>query len=206
MGSGESLQHRTRGRSQCSCNGPSGDLRQWTLNTTSTPVAPSITGLFSLANLGAIHLPAALAGNVQQWQAQILAASTNPGDAVDIDCIFLVPLNDGAATAAGVGQGSLPVVSTFTARDEFHQGSATFSGATLPVGGTWAQTGATGVYSIDTSNHRLTRSANDGASAATGGAFGTASGSTLSNVVGFIVRGWQQRQALPSSAACYCDT
>ena len=159
-----------------------GDLQQFIVNSA---VPEPTKGSYVITSLGTVHLPPTTAGT-QQWQAQVLANSTVTGDTLDIDCVWLVPLNDGGATVAAVG--SVPTVSVFTARDEFLQGSPTITGAALPIGGTWATSGSThGDYSIDTTQHYVRRRGfTDAGSGFINGRFATASGSTLAGVAASI--------------------
>ena len=160
-----------------------GDLLSWTSNPA---VSPAQQGAYCLVNLGTIHVPAVTAG-AQQWQGRILASTSLVGpDAktIDVDCLFFVPLNDGGATVDGVNSRP-PLASSFTGQDAFDQASATFNGATLPIGGTWATTnggGAATDFTVDTSGHHLDRTATDTGNFYTQGRFAAASSTTLAGV------------------------
>lgn len=156
-----------------------GDFLTWTQNAAASP--PTQDGTFSLVNLGTIRVPTVTSGT-QQWQGKILVSDTVLGETLEIDCIWLVPLNDGGAAV----EGSLaqPTVTAFTARDEFTGASAVVTGNALPIGGTWATAGSThGDFTIDTTNHYLKRTgAADTGTGSSAGRFVTASGSSLAGV------------------------
>jgi hypothetical protein len=118
-----------------------GDFRRRTLNDAVNFAAGERGGQFVLVDLGLVHLTEAVQGT-QRWEGRVLAKSTVTGDEIDVDCLFLFPVDEGYTELSGVWQSDTPT--SFTARDEFNQTAGALAGKTVPSGGTWAAGGLRG--------------------------------------------------------------
>lgn len=93
-------------------------------------------GRFVMVDLGTVDLAKVPTGSTQRWEGRILAKSTAVSDDIYIDCLYLVPVTEGAGEARGLGIGTTgitylgydPMVYTF--------GSA-LAAKVASIGGTW---------------------------------------------------------------------
>lgn len=152
-----------------------GDLLSWTVNDYAllsnhggAHVGVGTAFGIAVVDLGVISIPEVTAGP-QQWQGNILMLPTNniATSAVQvttlIDCLWLVPVDDGGAEVSGTWatmepsftQGSLEVIDTFTT---IASGNL---GGTAPTyvsgGGTWTTSGATTDFGETSSNVDIIR-------------------------------------------------
>lgn len=135
-----------------------GDFRNAELNETDESRALPTTqrGQFLHVPLGQVHLREARVGQ-QRWEGRVLAKSTTVNDDVAVDCLYLFPVTEGYGEARGVL--SLPAPTSFLARDEFDQTAGALTGKTLPVGGTWAGSGDTDDFAVETTGKTAQRTA-----------------------------------------------
>lgn len=119
------------------------------------------TSAWELADLGQVRLDRGLAGS-HRWLGRIEARGTASGEDIYIDRIWLVPLDDGAVQATTINPlGSDPPA---IATDLFEQTSGNLNGKTATSGGTWATSGATTDFTVNTTNHVAERSTTSDAS------------------------------------------
>lgn len=119
-----------------------GDFVQVTRND---PVSPAVINDYSIVNLGQVHIPKVTTGT-QRWDARVLAKGTDFNQSVDVDCVWLNPVDEGS----GVVEASVVVGASTQvyANDSFTGTPAgtALNGRTAPVGGSWATSGATTDY------------------------------------------------------------
>lgn len=122
-----------------------GDLRVST-QSPGTDLDPTWEGTWRIVDLGLVS-PTKVAQGTQRWEGRVLAKSTAAGDDVNVDCLWLVPADEGYAEVTG--RVSVASPTSFVARDEFDQTSGSLTAKTLPTGGTWTfLTGDTDDYTI----------------------------------------------------------
>jgi hypothetical protein len=124
-----------------------GDFTRVTRNTPVT-LAPPTADEWRLIDLGIVS-PKSASQGTQRWEGRIVAKTTNVGDDLDVDYLLLMPVDEGYATVTANWPSSTP--STLTARDEFAHAVGALHGKTLPSGGTWSSTGATGDWNVNAS-------------------------------------------------------
>lgn len=93
----------------------------------------------------------------QRWEGRIVATSDSAGDTIDVDCLLLVPADDGFGIAQSLNR--VPVVTSLSVRDEFAPPAANLNGRTVPSGGTWSTNGSDSTDLAVTVDGVLTRSA-----------------------------------------------
>lgn len=108
--------------------------------------SPPIVGDFVEVDLGVISVPPVPQGT-HRWVG-IIEAYGLASDTIDVDSLFLIPVDD------GYGRVRASVVyedpTTFSARDDFDTGTAgVLAGRVAPVGGTWAGAGSGTDFSWD---------------------------------------------------------
>jgi hypothetical protein len=135
-----------------------GDFRKFTRNAAVSYAADEREGAFTIADLGTVSLPKALTGS-QRWEGRIVAKSTIVGDDLSIDCLWLFPIAEGFGELSAVIQ--TPSPTSLNARDGFDQSAGSLSGKILPVGGTWATSGAATDFAVSGSS-TVTRTATGG--------------------------------------------
>lgn len=134
-----------------------GDFQSWTTNTAIELMPndgasnPGNQG-YQIISLGTIHVPPN--PTLGTWQGRILAyaapaiAGTTEGyhsDGCWIDCMWLVPLADGAGQAVGIQNLTAPT--SFVGRDEMDENFSTaLSGRAAYIGGTWTTAGMAGDF------------------------------------------------------------
>src|SRR6185312_12685917 len=69
-----------------------GDFRLTTQNEAKTWKKDELEGVFTLVDLGLVHLIKVTAG-MQRWEGRILAKSTSTGDDIYCDYLMLVPVD-----------------------------------------------------------------------------------------------------------------
>lgn len=135
-----------------------GDFRKFTTNDAVSYTANEREGVFTIADLGLVTLSKVVAGT-QRWEGRVLARSTVAGDEIDVDCLWLVPSDEGSGVVQAVSPGYAAPTS-LVARDEFDQAAGALTGKTLPVGGTWAGAGDADDFQVSgTPNFNVTRTA-----------------------------------------------
>lgn len=115
-----------------------GDFLRYTTNEAKTWVANELEGVWTLVDLGLVHVTKVTAGT-QRWEGRLLAKSTVAGDDIYVDCFGLFPVDEGYGTEKIEPSSGTPT--TLSAHDEFDQSEGTLSGKTLPLGGTWSGAG-----------------------------------------------------------------
>ena len=109
---------------------------------TNAEVGPVIASEFCLVDLGQVDIERAVTGT-NRWEGRILARAVGVnGAAMEIDCVFLVPVTEGFGQVSAVARFAAP--SAQNAQDSFF---ATTTGGALsarvaPLGGTWVTSGA----------------------------------------------------------------
>jgi hypothetical protein len=85
--------------------------------------------------------PRAVVSGTQQWEGRIIVKATGDSNAIAVDYLLLVPVNEGSGIASGVLRSSAP--STFNAEDHFTTTTAgnALNARVAPSGGTWATSG-----------------------------------------------------------------
>lgn len=114
-----------------------GDFRTFTQNDPVT-IEAEWEATWRRVPLGLVHLPEPVSG-AQRWEPRILAKSTAPGDDIDIDYVFLVPVTEGSGEASAIQQFQTPT--SLSARDEFDQAAGALNAKTAALGGAWATSG-----------------------------------------------------------------
>jgi len=136
-----------------------GHLTNWTTNTTQV-IDQSREGTWVLLDLGPIDIARVTYGT-QRWEGRVLAKSTRSGYDIDIDCLYIVPVDEGYGVAVAVPTPPTATPTTYLARDDFNQTAGNLSGKTLPTGGTWTtvaiDAAATTDFAVDAANAVLTR-------------------------------------------------
>jgi hypothetical protein len=163
-----------------------GDFRRWTRNA---PVAYAVgerEGAFTIADLGTVSLPKALSGS-QRWEGRIVAKSTVVGDDLSVDCLWLIPVDEGWGELTAVSQVASPT--SVTARDSFEQSAGALTAKALPVGGTWAGAGDADDFAINTSADTADRTAvSDTATSIANGRLVTANGTSAATAITVSVK------------------
>lgn len=141
------------------------DVGDLTLPTELAGKAIPTASNWCMLDLGEIRLDAAPVGT-HRWQGQIQAKAVAAGQNIAIDQVFFQPLDDGAGLLTAPVQ-LAPVLSSFTARDEF---TSTTAGGTIhnrvaPLGGTWSSTGSgTDFTFVDSPGEAISRATTDSSS------------------------------------------
>jgi hypothetical protein len=127
-----------------------------TETNTERELPASLEGFWLFADLGMITIEQAATGT-HQWEGRVLARTTAAGsDALYVDWIFLLPVNEVAGQAEGVDRVTSPT--SYTAYDVFHQTAGNLAGKSLNAGGTWTfQAGDTDDWTINTTNRTAQR-------------------------------------------------
>jgi len=135
-----------------------GDFLRRTVNDSVDYAADELEGVWMLVDLGLVQLDKVTAGT-QRWEGRVLAKSTVGKDDIYVDCLMLFPVDEGYGSLKVTP--SLTVPSSILAHDEFDQvGGGTLAAKVAPAGGTWSEAGsAKGVFSLDSTNHYVTRTA-----------------------------------------------
>jgi hypothetical protein len=110
------------------------------VTNTSVEISSLREGAWLLVDLGLVTLRQVATGT-QRWEGRILAKSTVAGDDIDVDCLFLVPADEGSGVVSAAGTPVPP--SSYDARDDFTGTTAgnALNGRAAPTGGTWATSG-----------------------------------------------------------------
>jgi len=110
-----------------------GDFRRTTTNTPRSFVASdNRQASWCLLDLGQVHPTKAVEGP-QRWEGRILARSTIPGDTIDIDYLFLVPVNEGSGVVRVAPQLAQPT--TVSEQDAFNQAAGNLGNLSLGAAG-----------------------------------------------------------------------
>lgn len=120
------------------------------------------TNNFYPVDLGTVTLAMAPVG-AHRWQGVIQALGTVGGENIQIDRVWLQPLDEAAGTLAAP-LSTDPGLTGYSARDEFNQTSGSLATKTLPVGGTWSGAGDTDDFTVNGSDATLQRTATGDAS------------------------------------------
>lgn len=113
-----------------------GDFELATTNPEKTWAANELEGAFTMTDLGLVHIAKAPTGT-QRWEGRVLAKSTNPGDDIYVDCLYLFPVDEGYGALKT--QPSVASLTTVSAHDEFNQtAGALDTPKAMPVGGNWS--------------------------------------------------------------------
>ena len=138
-----------------------GDFGAFTRNTPVTYAGDELRGVYSIADLGIVSIPAGTSHWEGRLAARSVAASSAaawvPGDDLTVDALWLVPI-ERSGEARGVTQAS--TVASLTGRDAFDYASATaLNGCRAVPGGTWSSGGDADDFTIDTTVHAAKRTA-----------------------------------------------
>jgi hypothetical protein len=135
-----------------------GDFRKTTQNASASPVS---RGDFSLVDLGVVKLDATTQGT-QRWEGRILAKSTTIGDDIDVDYLWIVPVEDGGGEIIATPEASSSIA-TLNAYDTFTQAAGALAGKTPAIpssGGNWAGAGDADDFQVSgASAYNVTRTA-----------------------------------------------
>lgn len=122
----------------------------WPTENTAVQIPVAATpggGQLCAVDLGEVRLDRVPAGT-HRWQGIIQGRGVDGGENVQIDKIWLVPVDEGygvlrAPTNLESGLGS------YSARDEFNQTAGVLTGKALPVGGAWSGAGDTDDFVVN---------------------------------------------------------
>lgn len=142
-----------------------GDFRRFQTNPSVDFDVDEREDVWTLVDLGLVTLSKAAQGT-QQWQGRVEAKSTVVNDRVDIDHLFVVPVEEGYGEVRGVMGYETP--SSLSARDEFDQSAGALAGKTAAVGGNWAGAGDTDDFAVETTGATAQRTAVSDADTVTG--------------------------------------
>jgi hypothetical protein len=135
-----------------------GDFRKSTQNESASPAA---RGDFSLVDLGVVKLDTTTQGT-QRWEGRILAKSTTIGDDIDVDYLWIVPVEDGGGEIIATPEASSSIA-TLNAYDTFTQAAGALAGKTPAIpssGGNWAGAGDADDFQVSgASAYNVTRTA-----------------------------------------------
>lgn len=132
---------------------------------------------FYIADLGELQLQPVPLGN-HRWIGQIQATGDAGGEAVSIDKVWVVNVDDGFGICRAASENDDISFSSFTAQDQFNQTAGTLNAKTLPVGGTWQTTGGTADYSVESTGKTAQRTTTGESPAFTGARYARPSGSS----------------------------
>ena len=107
----------------------------------SPAVIPAGTSAFYLRDLGEIRIPRAPVGS-QRWEGRISARATGGSASVDVDKIYLLPMESLSITSQRSDPSYFYTPDSYLGRDSFADSSGTVEASSLDVGGTWAKAGA----------------------------------------------------------------
>ena len=112
---------------------------------------------FYIADLGELQLVRSPLG-VHRWMGQVQALGDAGGESVQLDKVWIVNTDDGMGVCRASSDNTDITFSSYAARDEFNQvGGGTITGKALPAGGTWSGTSGTTDFTLDSTNHVITR-------------------------------------------------
>lgn len=103
-------------------------------------------GVFTLEDFGVVTINQVAAGATQRWEGRWSAKSTVKGDQVYIDCIMLVPIDEGSGEARAADAVSEPT--TLLGYDAFNQEAGVLAAKTADIGGVWAGFGSANDFSV----------------------------------------------------------
>lgn len=112
--------------------------------------------LFTLEDLGVVTIDQAPAGATQRWEGRILAKSTVTSDDLYVDCIFLIPTDEGSGEA--LASAALQTSTSLVGYDPFDQTAGALAGKAAPVGGNWALAGDPVGFNVNATTHVIERS------------------------------------------------
>ena len=110
-----------------------------------------------IADLGELQLQKLPLGQ-HLWAGQLQAIGDAGGENVFIDKLWIVGVDDGWGVLRASDDNADITFTSFSARDEFNQaGGGAITGKTLPTGGTWQGSGSATDFTLDSTNHLITR-------------------------------------------------
>jgi hypothetical protein len=119
-----------------------GDYRNPTQNDAVQFAAGNHQGLFTLVDLGTVHIDP----ESERWEFRLLAKSTVVGDELDADCFLIVPTTEGYGEPSGLLRTETP--STFSGRSAFTTESGAITGDSAATGGAWVGAGDADDFSV----------------------------------------------------------
>lgn len=135
-----------------------GDFRKTTQNASASPAS---RGDFSLVDLGVVKLDTTTQGT-QRWEGRILAKSTTIGDDIDVDYLWIVPVEEGGGEIIAEPEASSSIA-TLNAYDTFTQAAGALAGKTPAIpssGGNWSGAGDADDFQVSgASAYNATRTA-----------------------------------------------
>lgn len=115
-------------------------------------------GLFTLEDLGIVTIEQPPSGTTPRWEGRILAKSTAAADRLYVDCIFLIPVTEGAGEARA--STAIPDPTAYVGFEAFEQTAGALAGKTAGIGGVWAGEGDADDFQVVAgTSHNLTRTA-----------------------------------------------
>ena len=112
---------------------------------TRNPVNYALDDQWTDLDLGTVNISEAVTGT-QSWEGRIEAKSQTVGDTLDVDIIYLIPVESGYGLARRII--GVPTHTSITARSAFTTESGVITGDSLSVGGTWAGAGDGDDFSV----------------------------------------------------------
>lgn len=113
-----------------------GDFLSYTRNA-EVYVPEAFGNSFALIDLGIVDIPPAV--GLQRWEGRVIAKGAASGADIQMDCLFLVPIDTCSGEASGIVRP--PSLTAFVALDTFQQTVGPLTGKTSEVGGTWLGAG-----------------------------------------------------------------
>lgn len=136
---------------------------------------------FYIADLGEIRIDRAPYGT-HRWRGHVQAEGAVGGEELQIDKIWLQPVDEGAGRLGTAAAGaSVPAANALSARDEFNSGGGFLTGQTLQIGGTWAGAGDADDFQVTTAHAARRSVINDVSEDA--GRYALAGTSAFTNIV-----------------------
>lgn len=135
-----------------------GDTARATINKGAAVVG---TGNPVWVNLGPVHAKNRISSGSYQWTATIGGMTVGTvGSDLRILKLVKVPIENGVAVARAPGSS----VMTLVLSDDFNQSAGSITGKSMDLGGTWSGAGDSDDFTVDTTNHRIQRTATSDAS------------------------------------------
>jgi hypothetical protein len=110
------------------------------------------------ACLGQVWLSAPPVGT-HRWQGVIQAMGATGAENVSIDRVWFQPLDENAGQLRAQMVSGGATLTGYAGRDEFNQAAGTLTGKTAQVGGTWAGSGDSDDFSVETTGKTAQRTA-----------------------------------------------
>jgi hypothetical protein len=118
-------------------------------------IAVDVSLAYYIVDLGAIRIDAAPIGT-HRWRGQIQARAETPDGHIRIDKIWLQSVDDSAGALMAPVNPAVGLQDA-EARDSFTQTAGNLNAKTASVGGAWATSGDATDFTVDATNHLVTR-------------------------------------------------